>query len=241
MEIWIVRHAEPDYAHDSLTEKGIVEAKLLAERLAKQDFKAFYCSPLGRAQKTASYTLEKLGRTATTYDWLREFEGSVKVSLTKREVCWDRKPDYWTHIDDYYDYDKWVDVDLMKKNKVKKYIDKVYNGIDELIASHGYVKNGRLYEAVKPNNDKIVLFCHFGVEAVILSRIFSVSPMILWHNFRALPSSVTRLVTEERDEGKAIFTALQFGDLSHLYAGDEEPSFMARFCEQYTDDTRHEH
>lgn len=240
MEIWIVRHGDPDYEHDSLTEKGVVEAKLLAERLCKEEFKAFYCSPLGRAQKTASYTLEALGKTAITYDWLREFEGQVRWGL-KKEVCWDRKPDYWTKIDEYYDYDKWFNVPLMKKYKVKKYIDKVYNGIDELIASHGYVKNGRIYDAVKPNNDKIVLFCHFGVEAVILSRIFSISPMILWHNFRALPSSVTRLVTEERDEGKAIFTALQFGDLSHLYAGGEEASFAARFCEQFTDDTRHEH
>lgn len=240
MEIWIVRHGDPDYAHDSLTEKGVVEAKLLAERLSKQDFSAFYCSPLGRAQKTASYTLEKLGATATTYDWLREFEGQVRWGL-KKEVCWDRKPDYWTRIDDYYDYNKWLNVDLMKKHKVKKYIDKVYKGVDELLEKHGYVKNGKIYDAVRPNHDKIVLFCHFGVEAVILSRIFSISPMILWHNFRALPTSVTRLVTEERDEGKAIFVALQFGDLGHLYAGDEEPAFAARFCELYTDDTRHEH
>jgi len=24
-----------------------------------------------------------------------------------------------------------------------------------------------------------------------------------------------------------------FGDISHLYAGEEEPSFAARFCESY--------
>ena len=64
--------------------------------------------------------------------------------------------------------------------------------------------------------------------------------MITWHNFRALPTSVTRLVTEERKKGKAIFVCTQFGDLSHLYAGDEEPSFQARFCECYEDDTRHD-
>ena len=60
MEIWIARHAEPDYEHDSITEKGEREAKLLAQRLSKQSFAAVYCSPMGRAQKTVSYTLEKI-------------------------------------------------------------------------------------------------------------------------------------------------------------------------------------
>ena len=53
-------------------------------------------------------------------------------------------PSYWTSIDEYYDYDKWLDVKLMKKGDVKKHYNKVCNGIDELLKKHGYVKNGRL-------------------------------------------------------------------------------------------------
>ncbi len=34
MKILIIRHAEPGYATDSLTEKGQVEAELLSRRLA---------------------------------------------------------------------------------------------------------------------------------------------------------------------------------------------------------------
>ena len=33
MNIYIIRHAEPDYARDSLTEKGWREAELLSRRL----------------------------------------------------------------------------------------------------------------------------------------------------------------------------------------------------------------
>ena len=47
-------------------------------------------------------------------------------------------------------------------------------------------------------------------------------------------------VTEERRDGLASFRMTGFGDISHLYAGNEEPSFMARFCECYDDDTRHD-
>ena len=66
MEILIVRHGDPDYERDSLTYKGIEEARLLAERLSKLEVTDFYCSPLGRAQKTASYTLDKTGRTESS-------------------------------------------------------------------------------------------------------------------------------------------------------------------------------
>ena len=58
MKLMFVRHAEPWYAIDSLTEKGHREAELLSHRLCKLDVKAFYTSPLGRARETGRYTLE---------------------------------------------------------------------------------------------------------------------------------------------------------------------------------------
>ena len=45
MKLLIVRHGDPDYSIDSLTETGWVEAELLSHRLCKLDVKAFYCSP----------------------------------------------------------------------------------------------------------------------------------------------------------------------------------------------------
>lgn len=239
MEILIVRHADPDYAHDSITDKGIREARLLADRLCKLNIKAFYCSPMGRAQKTAAYTLTRLGKEAETLDWLHEFRGTVKKGLLGRTACWDRLPSYWTAYKEYYSYEDWHKVPLMKKGDVRRHYKQVCDGVDELLAKHGYVHKGRIFEVKEENSDVIVLFCHFGVESVILSHILNVSPMIMWHNFVALPTSVTRLVTQEREKGTAIFTCLQYGDLSHLYAGNEEPSFQARYCEKYSDNTRH--
>jgi probable phosphoglycerate mutase len=65
MELIIVRHAEPNYEIDSLTEKGWKEAKLLSHRTTKWDIRDIYCSPLGRAKDTASFTLKALGRDAS--------------------------------------------------------------------------------------------------------------------------------------------------------------------------------
>lgn len=52
MKILIIRHGEPDYSIDSLTEKGWREAELLSRRLAPFNIRDFYVSPLGRAQDT---------------------------------------------------------------------------------------------------------------------------------------------------------------------------------------------
>ena len=53
MRLLIIRHGDPDYAIDSLTEKGWREAELLSERIAKLDVKAFYCSGKGHRQSDA--------------------------------------------------------------------------------------------------------------------------------------------------------------------------------------------
>ena len=58
MQLVIVRHGDPDYVHDTLTEKGWREAELLADRLSSLEVAGFYVSPLGRAKDTASLTLE---------------------------------------------------------------------------------------------------------------------------------------------------------------------------------------
>lgn len=50
MRLIFIRHGEPDYEHDSLTEKGWREAKLLAARTKDWHVDDFYVSPLGRAR-----------------------------------------------------------------------------------------------------------------------------------------------------------------------------------------------
>ena len=72
MKILLIRHGDPDYEHDTLTEQGWVEAELLARRLQSAAIDDFYLSPLGRAQDTAGVTLKALGRTGETLSWLRE-------------------------------------------------------------------------------------------------------------------------------------------------------------------------
>lgn len=233
MKLLIVRHGDPDYSIDSLTEKGWREAEYLSERLAPLEVKAFYVSPLGRAKDTASFTLEKQGRTAEECPWLREFEAPIwrPDDTERKRLPWDWLPQDWTAESRFYLPDEWYKPEVMEG--VKEQYDWVAQNLDALLERHGYRRNGPIYQALAPNNDTVVLFCHFGVECVMLSHLLNISPMVLWHNFCAAPSSVTTVVTEERREGVASFRMSAFGDTSHLAVHGEPPAFAARFRECY--------
>ena len=238
MKLLLVRHAEPDYEHDSITEKGRREAVFLSQRLARIQVRAYYVSPLGRAKDTAAPTLKAVGGTAVECPWLREFHAPIRrpdVSGHKT-ITWDWLPQDWTADERFFRHDQWHQVQPMLDGGVKAEYDWVTGELDALLERHGYRRNGRCYRALAPSNDVIVLFCHFGVTCVLLSHLLNVSPMVLWHGCCAAPSSVTTVVTEERREGTASFRMLEFGDISHLYANGEPPSFMARFRECYTND-----
>ena len=116
----------------------------------------------------------------------------------------------------------------------------VTESFDRLLEENGYRREGNQYRAIRANRDTLAFFCHFAVECVLLGHLIGVSPMTLWHGFCAAPSSVTTVMTEERREGIASFRISRFGDVSHLYAKGEEPSFYARYCETYDSDELHD-
>lgn len=235
MKLLIIRHADPDYEKDSLTETGWKEAQALSERLSKLDVKQIYCSPLGRAKDTASLTLKKMNREARICPWLREFSPPYIAypGTGEKHICWDWLPADWTKDPVLFDRNKWMDHPSMAQANVREYHDYVLTGLDQLLAAHGYERENNIYRVTGRNRDTILLFCHFGVECVLLSHLLHLNAFVLWHSLVAAPSSVTTLYTEERRDGIASFRMQSFGDISHLYAKDMTPSFAARFCETW--------
>lgn len=243
MRILLIRHGDPDYENDCLTEKGRREATLLAKRLQNEKIDAFYSSPLGRAKETCLYTARAQGREqdVQVLDWLKEFNCDVTFpSGRKHDIPWDMLPEEWANEAGMYEYTRWYDHPCYDNSCVKKQYLRVTGALDALLEKHGYKREDRIYRVEQRNRDTIALFCHFGVESVLLSRLCNISPVNIWHHFVALPTSVTTLYTEERREGKAVFRVTGFGDTGHLYAGAEQPSFSARFCETYGSDERHD-
>ncbi len=241
MKLLIVRHGEPNYEIDGLTEKGAREAELLADRLCRESITKVYCSVLGRARLTAKPTLDRLGIEAEYCDWLREFE-YARVTVPYREkkhMAWDILPSYINTLEKIYSPTAWLEEEFIKNSPVPEAYQAVVEAFDAMLEAHGYKRDGYVYRAINPNHDTIVLVCHFGLTGVLLSHLLNCSPYSVWQHVCTAPTAVTTLYTEEREDGIAHFRAGAIGDISHLYAAGEEPSFAARFCECYADDTRH--
>ena len=74
MRLILIRHGEPDYEKDCLTEKGMEQAEGTARRLSGEGISAIYSSPMGRARDTASYTAQRLGLKVNTLDFMHEID-----------------------------------------------------------------------------------------------------------------------------------------------------------------------
>ncbi|MBD5525093.1 MAG: histidine phosphatase family protein [Lachnospiraceae bacterium] len=264
MRIIFIRHGDPDYVNDALTPKGIREAKLLSDRLVKWPTKQmdFYCSPLGRAKQTASYTLERIGRTAEIYDWMKEFYYRVDDPTTDRiGVPWDFMPEYWTEIPEMYDKDAWKKTDIYSSNpELVPAYQQTCDELDRLIEKYGYKRHHNYYintnttvaaddisvaktemqtdieagtQSTTGRNDTIVIFCHLGITCVMMSHLLGISPALLCHAFYLAPTSVTILATEERQNNIAAFRAQVIGDTNHLLQGGEPISAAGYFTDVF--------
>ncbi len=160
MRLIFIRHGDPDYANDNLTEKGKKEVELLTKRVsAWKDITQIYVSPMGRAKATAAPSLEKLGMRATECEWLQEFYYHTtypknikdKSKAGKSTMCWDLMPEYFLSDKKFFDKDKWTKSNFMKGGNIAEKYRMVCDGIDGILAEYGYIRNKKgFYDVVNP-------------------------------------------------------------------------------------------
>ena len=231
MRLILIRHGDPDYEHDTLTEKGVREAALLAERTARWKVDDVYVSPLGRALATARPSLEKWGKQAKTLDWAREFTYSVDDGKGGKRIPWDYFPSEWTRIDENFREKEWVMTPRMRP--VREHYEDVCTHLDLLLKEYGYLRDGRMYRVRRHSDKTIVIFCHFGVSMIFLSHLLNLPAQALLHGIFLAPTSVTVLVSEERFADEAYFRAERIGDCAHLIAAGEPVSASGFFTEMF--------
>ena len=72
MLLYIIRHGDPDYATDTLTERGKLQAEAVGKRMLAAKIDRIFTSPMGRARETAAPACRMLGLTAQVEDWAAE-------------------------------------------------------------------------------------------------------------------------------------------------------------------------
>ena len=209
MEILLIRHGDPDYAHDSLTPRGVVEAQHLAEALKDVHIDEIYVSPLGRAQATCAFTAQGKQLEPITLDWLRE-------RGIKREpvYLWEAPGEMFLQADRLPTQNDWHLPDGAMPEGAEQY-RLVRHGFDDLLRSYGYLREGHAYRTKCGSDKRIALFCHKGVILTLLADVLHWALPMVFVSLDIYPSGVTCLEMVERD-GFAHLKARAINELSHL-------------------------
>ncbi|MCL2225754.1 MAG: histidine phosphatase family protein [Defluviitaleaceae bacterium] len=219
MYLYIIRHGEPDYATDSLTDLGKKQAAALAERLCVHGFDEIYTSPLGRAIQTAQPTCERLGISHKIEEWMSEdltFDDlSAECENGKRDwsfACQSTK--LLDHAGEWHGNPVFSTCRAAQDGYAR-----ITKCSDDFLARLGYTRNGKTYKITAPSEKRIAAFCHHGLGTSWLSHLLSIPPNIFWASFNIAHSSVTVLEFNNNKDG---FTAPQcvcLSDVSHIYKG----------------------
>ena len=228
MKIIMIRHGEPDYSKDALTEKGEREAACLAKWIRRIDPKvsAYDVSPLGRARLTCDICLSPLGKEAKVLPWVEEYTGrTVDERLGIVRHAWDFYPADWTQDTSLFSADTWQNSHYYDNPSCKDGYRVITEGFDALLAEYGYRRDGHVYRTDWGENGPceatIVIFCHMIATMSVIAHLTGIAPPLLWHGFFCAPTGLTVIQTEERDPGVAWFRVRAVGEVAHLLSEGE--------------------
>lgn len=227
MIFYYIRHGDPIYDPDSLTERGHKQAEALAKRISLYGLDEIYTSNSTRAQMTAEPTLQALGKEKIVVDWAHE------------GFTWDNftVPNGKGGLDfafTNYDYklkftskkvrelgEKWYEHPDFANNTFEEGIRKVNEKVDEFFAKQGFIhdrENG-VYKVTQKNEKRIALFAHAGNGMVVLSSILDIPYALLGAHFDISHSGVTVIWFNEQED-LTTPRVLQWSNDSHLYKED---------------------
>ncbi len=222
MLLYLIRHGDPDYANDTLTEKGRLQAEALAKRLSLHGLDRLYVSPLGRAKATAAPTEAALGMQAEEIDWLSENYGFSIASEPDgeghRRWMFHRQPSdckteenmvFLPHGDE--------DPPVFAGTGITAKLGEFATRADPFFEGLGYRREGAIYRILTPSEERVALFCHQGLGLTLLCHLLAIPPQIFYSTFDIAHSSVSILHFCNYENGFTAPKCIQLSDLSHLY------------------------
>ncbi len=219
MRLYIIRHAEPAYPEDALTERGHEQAQALARRLAAAGLDRVYSSPLQRARESARYTAERLGLALEIEPWTRELEDwwvrgpeDAEVPVWQVDGAAIRALAPRLRLDNWHRFPPF-DAPLLRRGFARLGME-----ADAFAARHGYVRAGASYRRAGEGPRRVAVFCHEGFALTWLAHLLAMPPPLVWAGFSLPPGSITTVVFEELPEGGAVPRCCGLGDVAHLEA-----------------------
>jgi probable phosphoglycerate mutase len=223
MILYYVRHGDPIYNPDSLTELGQKQAEALSKRMCLYGLDELYASTSVRAQMTAAPTAKALGREVKVLDWMHE-----EYAMRDMGVYRDDGVYTWAFFMPKYKAlfnspkvralgSKWYEYEEFPE-KFGKGITRVDEALDAWMLSLGYRhdRENCRYEVVNPNEKRVGVFAHQGFGMLFLSSLLDVPFNLFSTRYDLSHSSVTAIYFREED-GFVYPQVLQHANDSHLY------------------------
>ncbi|MFD0960487.1 histidine phosphatase family protein [Paenibacillus chungangensis] len=220
MRLHIIRHGDPDYLNDDLTDLGKIEAQALAVRMERLPLVRIFSSPMGRAQATARYTAEIKGLPVQTLEWIREM-GELKSSplssaLPDPVVIWNLPGHQLRRAEGVKD-NQGTHSDLFPQPQTANRFRELRNGwIEWLRQSHIQMTDEGWTTDIPHLGNDVAIFCHHGAGLALLSMIMDIPVAALWRSVWLPPTSVSTVLMEQYDKHRVNPRLVCIGDTSHL-------------------------
>ena len=221
MLLYIVRHGDPIYSTDSLTERGWKQAEAVAKRLADAGVNKVFSSPMGRAKMTAEPTCRRLGLECNIEDWAHEIEderltpfpdGKLK-SITYLQNTYFREDG---NID--LPYERSFECQGINQSQMKSAVGRIEQGGRDFLERLGYKEENGIYRILRNNEDKVALFCHAAMGRAWISTLLHIPLHIMWSSFAYTHTGVTVIEFANNENGITAPRCRCFSDMSHLFA-----------------------
>lgn len=225
MLLYIVRHGDPVYVTDSLTERGKRQAEAVGKRIYDSQIDRIFSSPMGRALETAGPACRLLGLECNIEEWTHEIgderltpfpDGKLK-SITNVQNTY-----YLENGNIDLNYNEAFTCTGINESNIKSAVDFIEKHGNEFLERLGYKKENGVYKILRNNEEKVALFCHSAFARAWLSVLLHIPFHIMWSSFSYTHTGVTVLEFKNNPNGITAPRCLCFSDMSHLYAQNED-------------------
>ena len=222
MLLYIVRHGDPIYETDSLTNRGFIQAESVAKKMKAAKIDRVFSSPMGRARLTAEPTCRLLGLECNIEDWAHEitdehlftpFPDGIPKSINSVQNTYYRENGLLE-----LDYNDVYSCPGINQADIRESVKAIEDGGYEFLERLGYKYENGNFKILRENNEKIALFCHAAMTRAWMSILFHIPLHIVAASSSPSHTSITVLEFQNNKNGVTAPKCLCFGDMSHLYA-----------------------
>jgi 2,3-bisphosphoglycerate-dependent phosphoglycerate mutase len=222
MELFLCRHAQPQWVKDDLcvdnpplTELGRRQASLLGARLSRERFDHIFVSPLLRTRQTAEPILSALKRDEVIQPWLEEIRSPIwhgspgeRAAKAYKEERSCKTRERWHGLEG--------------GETVKDFVARIHLGAEKFLAEHGVyrIEHELPVWHIEDPGERIACVAHAGTNSTVICHLLGLTPTPWeWERFVLGHASITKLEALKIGDGYT-FALSPLSDLEHIPAED---------------------